>query len=153
MMGMPKNDNGKENSGGGVNWTIVLTVTLSVLIVSLVGPVVWRATAAVSAQEAKWAGAWMLIILTLVVLFGGLVLVMRAFAQMQLRAVEQDDADELRKSQQQAAQFAKLLQQVIGQQGSGVDVEGLARIVSAGSNGSGPVMTPYRDLSRDVSME
>lgn len=136
----------------GVNWTIVLTVTLSMLVMSLVGPLAWRVTAQATEGEAKMAGLWILVLITLGVLFGGQALLVRAFAAMALRFIQQDDADELRKSNQQFVQLAKVLSAVQRQQPDGNQSGDVLQALLAAGVGGLTGQTQFHDTT-DVEMQ
>ena len=102
---------GKENESGnghgGVNWTVVVVIISTVLVLAVVGPLVWRLVILANEDDMRVVGI-ILIVLVIFVVFavawmGG----MMAFGKMALRFLQQDDADEHRKSQQLNAQLVR----------------------------------------------
>lgn len=132
-----------------INWTVVLIVSLVAVIVAVIGPLMWRFTAQADDTEMKFTLVWIGVFATLALLFTGLIGTMNAFSKMTLRHVQQDDADEIRKNQQQFRQLATLL---VGLQqsgnGQGLDIAQLLNQLS-GNGVGGPEV---RDFTGDIEM-
>jgi heme/copper-type cytochrome/quinol oxidase subunit 2 len=127
-----------------INWTIVLTVSAIAIVLALLGPISWRASARATEQEMKLVMVWVLVLVSVSVFGAFLIGVMNAFSRMTLRHLEQDDRDEARKVAQQTENLVKAII-ALSSQSQGADLTALLR---ASGNGAHNV----RDVT-DVNME
>ena len=116
---------GKENEGGNgrgcVNWTVVMAAGVVAMILAIFGPLTWRIVFQSETEELKIVGIWLMVLLTLGVIILGIVGVVKAFSSMALRFLQQDDADEHRKSQQLNAQLVRTAESALRGQAGAVD--------------------------------
>ena len=94
-----------------VNWTVVVILAVWVLILTTVGPLVWRVTVQMTEEEAKLVGIVLLFLLVLLVFVGCIIGAVAVYAYLVRQALEQDDADENRKQAQAAQAHIRALEQ------------------------------------------
>lgn len=141
----------------GVNWTIVVTCGVIALLLGLTAPVAWRATARASAVEIKRVGTYLLVLLGAMVLVGSNVLTVWVHSKLVLSHIAQDDRDEMRKNQQLLTQMARVLANQPSAQGTGGNLDEIARAMmsefsGAGLGPDGGAPPAFRDTTQDVRM-
>ena len=141
-----------------VNWTIVATGVCVALVAGVVIPLVWRIVSQTEPEEMKIVGLLLVVLLIFAVFVLALIGAVKAFGSMALRFLQQDDADELRKSQELTAQLAKLSQKALHDQASAntsqadlvqLMLDALERRQQQGQGGAGDghATNAYRDAT------